>query len=231
MSGYQEAADYIAAQISDGQLKPGEQLVSERQLSETVKVSRQTLRAALLKLEADGLIYGVSRRGWFVSPPRFVYDLERRANYKAMAEAQGRRPEIRLLESGRVRLREVPTAARDRLGSSVCRLRRVRFLDGRAVMSETIYLAAEVLPGVLGRNLADSVTALLKDGYGIDIDREETQVRSTLLDATQAAALGVAPATHCLSIERARYSGKVLIEFDVECWLPGAIEIRLTSTA
>ncbi|AOU97362.1 hypothetical protein BI364_04580 [Acidihalobacter yilgarnensis] len=80
MSGYQDAVEYIAGQIVDGQLKPGVQLVSERQLSEELHVSRQTLRAALIKLEADGLIYGVSRRGWFVSPPRRQFRIQRRAD-------------------------------------------------------------------------------------------------------------------------------------------------------
>ena len=228
MAGYQEAAERIAARIAGGELKPGAQLGSERQLSEELNVSRLTLRAALIKLEADGLVYGKSRRGWFVSPPRFVYDLGRRANYKAMAEAQGRSAQIDLLDSGLAGSREMPSCMREHGFTRAFFLRRVRHLDGRSVMFESIYLSAEAVPGLLEHNLADSITELLRDDYRIEIDREETSVRSALLDSVQAEALAVAPATHGVLIERRRFAGGRLIEFDTEHWLPGAIEIRLS---
>jgi DNA-binding GntR family transcriptional regulator len=227
MTGYQEAADYIADQISKGVLKPGTQLASERQLSEELEITRLTLRSALIKLEADGLIYGKSRRGWFVSPPRFVYDLGRRANYKAMAEAQGRAARIELLGSGELKGRDLPSRMREHHRARAYYLQRIRHLDGRPVMFETIYLAADAVPGLLEHNLSDSITDLLANDYRIEIDREETSVRSALLDPDQAAALAVAPGTHCLMIERKRFADSRLVEFDAEYWLPGAIEIRL----
>jgi DNA-binding GntR family transcriptional regulator len=228
MAGYQEAADFIASQISDGLLKPGTQLASERQLSEELRISRLTLRSALIKLEADGLIYGKSRQGWFVSPPRFVYDLDRRANYMAMAQAQGRTARIDLLNSGLLKKR-LPQGMLDHDHRRAFFLQRTRHLDGRPVMFETIYLAADTVPGLLDHNLSDSITDLLAADYQIEIDREETSVRSALLDPSQASALAVAPGTHCLMIERLRFTKDQLVEFDAEYWLPGAIEIRLTS--
>lgn len=229
MTGYQDAADYIAAQISKGVLKPGTQLASERQLSEELNISRLTLRSALIKLETDGMIYGKSRRGWFVSPPRFIYDLNRKANYKEMAEAQGRTAQIELLGSGQMKGVDLPPHMREHHRSRAFYLQRIRYLDGRPVMFETVYLASNMVPGLLEHNLSDSVTGLLAEDYRIEIDREETSVRSALLDASQAAALAVAPGTHCLMIERGRFTDNRLVEFDAEYWLPGAIEIRLTA--
>ena len=37
-------------------------------------ITRMTIRQALFQLEAEGLIYHLNRRGWFVSPPRLGYD-------------------------------------------------------------------------------------------------------------------------------------------------------------
>ncbi len=37
-------------------------------------ITRMTIRQALFQLEAEGLIYRLNRRGWFVSPPRLRYD-------------------------------------------------------------------------------------------------------------------------------------------------------------
>lgn len=230
MAGYQDVADHIAAQIAAGELKSGTQLGSERQLSEEMNISRLTLRAALIKLEADGLVYGMSRRGWFVSSPRFVYNLDHRPNYKAMAEAQGRTARIELLDSGSLSGRDLPRCLYEHELKRAYFLRRVRYLDGRAVMSETIFLAVSEVPGLLERDLSRSITVLLAEDYRIEIDQEETSVRSALLDPEQAVALAVAPATHSLMIERKRFSAGRLIEFDIEHWLPGAIEIRLSVT-
>ncbi|APZ42095.1 UTRA domain-containing protein [Acidihalobacter ferrooxydans] len=229
MAGYQDAAARIAARIASGMLMPGMQLGSERQLSEELAVSRLTLRAALTKLEADGLIYGMSRRGWFVSPPRFVYELDRRANYMLMAAAQGRAARIELLDAGRAPEKHVPACMREQATTRAFHLRRVRQLDGRPVMFETIHLSAAAVPDLLAHNLSDSITALLADEYRIEIDREETSVRSSLLDPEQSVALAVAPATHSVLIERKRFACGQLVEFDSEHWLPGAIEIRLNA--
>ena len=54
-------AAHIETQIAEGALRPGETLPSERELSQRLSVSRPSLREALLKLEAKGLLQG--RRG------------------------------------------------------------------------------------------------------------------------------------------------------------------------
>lgn len=46
----------VEALIVDGKLRPGEPLPSERDLAQQLKVSRPSLREALLKLEAHGLV-------------------------------------------------------------------------------------------------------------------------------------------------------------------------------
>ncbi len=51
----------IESHILEGSLKPGHQLPPERELAETLGVSRSSLREALLKLEARGLV--AARRG------------------------------------------------------------------------------------------------------------------------------------------------------------------------
>jgi DNA-binding GntR family transcriptional regulator len=229
MTGYQDVVDYFADQISQGMLRPGTQLPSERKLSEELDISRLTLRSALIQLEVNGLVYGRSRRGWFISPPRFIYDLGRKANYKAMAKAQGREARIDLLDSGQAKACDQLGHVRALHHGNAFYLHRIRHLDGRPVMFETIFLAADIVPGLLEHNLSDSITELLAEDYCIEIDREETSVRSALLDSVQATALEVAPGAHCLTIERKRFSNGRQVEFDAEFWLPGAIEIHVSA--
>jgi len=60
-------ADQIRALISHGALRPGERLPAERDLAEQLKVSRPSLREALIRLESDGFISALARGGFVVS--------------------------------------------------------------------------------------------------------------------------------------------------------------------
>jgi GntR family transcriptional repressor for pyruvate dehydrogenase complex len=61
------AAKQIQAMILDGSLAPGQQIPSQRELAVTLKLSRASLREALLTLEAIGLIVTQPGRGTFVA--------------------------------------------------------------------------------------------------------------------------------------------------------------------
>ena len=60
-------ANYLKKQIEQGTLKPGEQLPSERTLQEILGVSRFTLREALARLSALGIIEISHGKGAFIS--------------------------------------------------------------------------------------------------------------------------------------------------------------------
>lgn len=59
--------NYLKKQIEDGQIKPGEKLPSERLLQQELAVSRFTLREALARLSALGIIKTMHGKGTVVS--------------------------------------------------------------------------------------------------------------------------------------------------------------------
>ena len=61
------AARKIQAMILGGELKPGERMPSQREFAATLKVSRASLREALLTLETLGLLRTEPGRGTFVA--------------------------------------------------------------------------------------------------------------------------------------------------------------------
>ena len=61
------AAKQIQAMILDGSLRAGQKLPSQRELAVTLRLSRASLREALLTLEAIGLIVTQPGRGTFVA--------------------------------------------------------------------------------------------------------------------------------------------------------------------
>lgn len=58
--------DQIKELIYRGQLKPGEQLLPERELAEVMAVSRSTVRDAIQQLIAKNLVYQIQGKGTFV---------------------------------------------------------------------------------------------------------------------------------------------------------------------
>ena len=64
---YEEVVSQIHELIRDGKFKAGDQLPSERELAETFKVSRTSVREALRALEAKGLMVSRTGAGNFVA--------------------------------------------------------------------------------------------------------------------------------------------------------------------
>lgn len=64
------AARKIQSMILSGELKPGEKVPSQREFAQALKVSRASLREALLTLETLGLLKTEPGRGTYVNPER-----------------------------------------------------------------------------------------------------------------------------------------------------------------
>ena len=64
---YLRVATRIASYISSGELKPGDQLPSERDLAKTLNVSRPTIREAMIALELSGLIQVRTGSGVYIT--------------------------------------------------------------------------------------------------------------------------------------------------------------------
>lgn len=64
---YQKIALAIAASITDGRYAPGQKLPSERELADELRVSRPTIRDAMIALEFQGLVEARQGSGVYVT--------------------------------------------------------------------------------------------------------------------------------------------------------------------
>lgn len=64
---YMQLADYIAARIEAGELRPGARLPAERDMAAEYGVAYLTVRRAARELRERGLIVSVVGRGTFVA--------------------------------------------------------------------------------------------------------------------------------------------------------------------
>jgi DNA-binding GntR family transcriptional regulator len=67
---YEQAADYVEAQIKSGDLKPGQKFPDMRDLAEEWGVAYQTVRRAMRELRERGLVISRVGKGTFVQNPK-----------------------------------------------------------------------------------------------------------------------------------------------------------------
>ncbi|MDF3933180.1 UTRA domain-containing protein [Pseudomonas citronellolis] len=226
---YLRIRDQLARQLADGGLAA--RLPGERELAERFGCTRVTLREALQQLETEGLLYRENRRGWFVAPPRVLYDPARSVGFMEYVAAQGRRPRTETL-ARRECAADAQTARRMGLeeGARLFSLERRRWIDERPVLLERILLDAAWCPGLLGENLDTSLTGLLRERFGKRLRRCRLAMHPCALGAAEAELLQLAPGAPGLFLERVSHAeDDRVVELDQEFWRPDALEIVVES--
>jgi GntR family transcriptional regulator len=95
---YLQVAEALRADIRAGRYQPGDQLPSERELSEQFRVSTGSARQAIVQLRAEGLITSRQGSGVFVAEGhalrRLADDIVRGEGFYAMLARQGLQPDV-----------------------------------------------------------------------------------------------------------------------------------------
>lgn len=223
--------DHFASMIEAQTLAPGSKLPPERTLAEEFEISRVTVRQALIRMEAEGLIFREERRGWFVSPPRIRYDPTANTSFTESITKQGRVAGTTVLSKQQVAASKwISNLLRCAVGVPIFIISRLRSVDGRAVMVEQIHVNAKRCPGLLDYPLDQSMTDLMLEKYGIIEHRTQISMRPTALSDQPAKALGASVGTPSLYLSRTILDQlKEVIEFDHEFWRHDAIDICVST--
>lgn len=210
----------LAERIQCGEFDEDRRLPSERTLSQQFMTTRITLREALRQLEAQGVIYREVRRGWFIAPPRLVYNPLHHSHFREMAQAQGRHTCTELISAG---LQPASSDVAHQLGiapgSEIICIRRLRHIDGRAVLYVENSLNPGYFPGLLEKDLTGSLTDLYQRDYGLHYGGVRFTVFPGPLPPFAAGRLHVSPGSPGLFIDRTNRDqyGRI-IDCDHEYW-------------
>ena len=120
------------------------------------------MRQALIRMEAEGLIFREERRGWFVSPPRVRYDPTANTSFTESITKQRRVAGTTVLSKKQVDASKwISNLLCCAAGVTILIISRLRSVDGRAVMVEQIHVKAERCPGLLDYPLDQSMNDLM----------------------------------------------------------------------
>jgi GntR family transcriptional regulator len=200
--------EQLAARIESGALAAGERLPPERNLAESLDVSRMTVRQALASLAARGLVERGVGRGTFVREvPRVLHDLTRVAGFTEEVERQGLEAGARILEAKECRAPDqVASGLRIEPGAPVVRLERVRLGSDRPMTLEDSWLPAARFPGLLDRDLTGSIYALMRTEYDLGPVSATERLEPVAARSYEAGALEVAEGSPLMLVERVAYA-------------------------
>lgn len=200
---YAQVKALMMRRLIAGQWRPGEMLPSEFQLADNFGVSQGTVRKALDELAAENVVVRRQGRGTFVAE----HDDHRALfHFFHLVGPDGKR---RLPKSHLISVRKGLAGRMEagRLGigrgTPVIRIRRVRSLDGRPAIAETIAVPQKLFPDLADiREVPNTLYDLYERRYGITIARAVERLAAVAADEPDAKLLEVAPGAPLLEIDR-----------------------------
>jgi GntR family transcriptional regulator len=206
----------LRSALDQGIWRVGDQLPTEKELSERFACSLITVRRALDELRRERRIERISGRGSFVTAPPIERDLAALTSFTEEMEARGLSPETSLV-AARAGTADPQVAKYLELepGTATIEVERLRSAGGQPLVLETVHLPAARFPGLLETDLAhESLYGLLAERYGVSLVRAREAIEPILPTKREAELLGQGPRRPALLIELVAFTGDgVPIEF------------------
>lgn len=208
LPAYRQIQRDIQKHIECGDLKPGDKVISERNLAKKFDVSLLTARQALKELELDGLVERRPCVGTFVAPPKIEFN--RLVSFTEQMSSRGLVTHSKIISAGVV-ASDYECCARLGLmvGSNVVRIERVRLVSNEPSALEICYFPADSFRAILECPLERRpLFNILERDFGIKLAYADEEVDATSLDAHASSLLGLHANSPMLRIRQVVYSSK-----------------------
>ncbi|MDI3547286.1 MAG: GntR family transcriptional regulator, N-acetylglucosamine utilization regulator [Halanaerobiales bacterium] len=165
---YYQLKEILREKIETGELKPGDLLPSERELSEKYKISRPTIRQALKELVNEGLLYREKGRGTFVSEPKINYGFIQKLTtfYDDMVE-KGYIMRTKVLEKDiKLVTKVIAKKLNIEENEKVIYISRIRYIENEPIVSVVNHIPYKLCPDLINEDLEDkSLYRILAEKY------------------------------------------------------------------
>ncbi len=201
---YLQAEAMLKEMIEGVKYSPGEQIPSERELSEMLGISRMTARRAIENLIKHGLLERRSTQGTFVRQPEVMRMVGREFSLglTQMLEVTGSKSNSQLLKFEIIPSNQkISEKLSLRLGERVAIVRRLRRVDSTPFCIETSYLPEKLVPGLSADDFSHentSLYAILRERYHIYVSNNDETLKMSYATVEEAAHLGVKPGSPIL---------------------------------
>lgn len=165
---YYQLKNIILKKIQSGEFPDGSIIPSERDLGESLDISRMTVRQALNQLVSEGVLYREKGRGTFVS--RSKIEQRNIMSFSETVRLKGMVPTTRVLFFKKEEPEEgIRSVLELKEGQPVYTLKRLRLADNTPVAIEENFIPEKYCPGLERFDLASSLYNLIKMEYSFAV--------------------------------------------------------------
>jgi GntR family transcriptional regulator len=215
---YARIEETIAAEIAQGEYRPGDQLPTEDALLRRFQVSRITVRRAIQNLVSRGLLEIRRGLGTFVLSPRIEAELTKLTGFVEDMNAAGRNATARVVSQGIVagsaRVAERLQLAK---GTKVMQIKRVRLAGGIPISFDETYLPLPLGKQIVRNDLRlHPIFTLLEEKYGVPLLEADYALEAVIATKAVADALQVRVGSPIFQIERTSMTtGNQPVDYEV----------------
>jgi GntR family transcriptional regulator len=227
MALYDQIIDDIYKRIQDKTLKPGDMLPTELDLCKLFKVSRPTVRTAMIKLVNDGHLTRIKGKGTFVTSPKLMQESTQFIeSYNEEMLSKGLTPLTVVLELNTCPCPEhVYTKLNIALGTKLIKLQRLRYArpvnEEKPVVLTTVYVPYELAPFILNYDFETFSLYNVLERNGIIISNVVRELEIKSLYGKTANLLGVKEGSPAHFISSVGYNNNgIAVEYS-ESYYPG----------
>jgi len=204
---YIQIKDILIEKINSGEFKSGNQLPSEREISETYNISRMTARNALTQLVDLGYAYRVKGKGTFVRLPNFERDFVKLSGFSQMLRSKGIKPSNKVVKFGIIETdKKIAQLLETTIGTKIYEIVRVRYGDNIALALEYSYLPVNLFENLLQYDFErNSLYEVIEDNYKHKLKFSKQWIKITTLYRNEARMLNVAEHTPAFLLESISY--------------------------
>lgn len=202
---YYQLKNLILKKIGDGDFPAGSLIPSERELSESLDISRMTVRQALNQLVAEGVLYREKGRGTFVSRTK----LEQR-NIMSFSEtviSKGLVPSTKVLRFSKEQAgQDINDILGLKSGEKVYVIKRLRLASSVPVGIEEDYIPEKYCHDLERHDLTASLYKLFKEEYSHSISYVDNVIESSRPTREERELLGSSNSTPVLRVTAVIYT-------------------------
>ena len=214
---YVQIAQTLKESIEQGVYKVEDRLPSEHQLSDRFGVNRHTLRRAIALLKEEGLLRVDKGRGIFVAADPILSPIGKRVRYNNALQTQGRASYQLLRTTEMPADAEIAKKLEIPLGDPVAVVDILGLGDRHPLNISTSYFPLHRFPDILQQcQNFHSISHLLKEVYGCEPIRRQTNISARLVRPQDARLLKIALNQPILLVESVNVERKdAVIEYGI----------------
>lgn len=205
---YYQIEQYLKKLIDQKQLKAGEQIPTERELTERFQVSRMTVRQALSNLVNAGVLIRIKGKGTFISGDQKIEKQLNSVNgFSEDMRLRGLNPTSKLLEFKQILADERTSGFLGvDVGDPIFIIKRIRRANHESLAIDTSFVPSAIVPNLTAADMEHSLYDYFEQKLGLAIDHAEQSFEAVLVSKKEAELLEIPENLPILLIGRLTFS-------------------------